>query len=209
MSTLRHPPKYLLAPADDQDIAWIARLQREVYSPEDAIPERVIRGWYEANPRGFWVVKSHDGRRCGHVDLLPLTPAGRDQVLAGGHFERDIHPSLLRGPHDHRLTSAVYVESVAAAPAADGSNVGILTAMLEGFSRALDAVSHPDRLEALYAIAASDSGSQLMRHMGMEILADKAHRVDAHDLYRGEAVVVRARAAALYEQRAAGTRPTS
>src|SRR5205085_2647294 len=47
---------YCIAAATPEDVAWIARLEVDMYSARDAVPEHILKEWYNSNPDGFSVV---------------------------------------------------------------------------------------------------------------------------------------------------------
>lgn len=65
---------YSVEQATLAEIGWIAQLETQVYSSADAIPRRTLEEWYTANPHGFFIVRAPDGRKLGHLDILPLKP---------------------------------------------------------------------------------------------------------------------------------------
>src|SRR5436190_12019019 len=81
---------YCIEPANLDDIEWISQLEAEVYSPQDAIPERILKVWYAANPTGFSIIKTKDGERIGHLDILPLRKEFLGSLLEGKIKEREL-----------------------------------------------------------------------------------------------------------------------
>ena len=65
---------YCIDRAEPQDIDWIARIESEVYSQEDAIPKSILKEWYMKNPNSFSILKDDHGGNVGHIDILPLHP---------------------------------------------------------------------------------------------------------------------------------------
>lgn len=46
--------------ASIEDIEWIARLEAELFTGTDAIPEEVLKEWYSTNPTGFFIIKQNE-----------------------------------------------------------------------------------------------------------------------------------------------------
>lgn len=181
MSGERAETAYRVEPATPEDVGWIARLEAEVYSPSDAVPERVLRDWYGANPDGFSVVKKH-GLKVGHLDLLPLRPEPLRRFLDGIISERDIRGGELYPPAERGEIRDLYVESLAFSSLPGHSSAPLVSFLLSNFNALVQRLCDPAQVGNLYAVAASGAGESLMRRLGFERVKGAEGRADKHAL---------------------------
>jgi len=173
---------YHITAAKPDDMSWIARLEAEVYSAEDAVPERILRDWYNNNPDGFFVVWKGD-ERIGHVDILPLRPPALGQLLDGIILERDIKGADLYTPPEKGAIEDLYVESVALRPHPDFSRAPVVSFLLASFISLVKGLAGPASVRNVYAIAASGAGERLMKHLGFVRMNDASERQDKHEVW--------------------------
>ena len=174
---------YVIAEATPTDIAWIAQHEATVYSTNDAIPEALLREWYAANPKGFSIIKTADGRRVGHLDILPLRPRTCESFIAGDIFEREIRGDSLYGIDERERITCLYVESIALCLPKPLSNTAAISTIMASLPTIIARVADPSRIESIYAIAASRAGDRFMRRLGFEVLRPAERRKDGHDFF--------------------------
>ena len=164
------------------EIGLIAKLEAEMYSPGDAVPEDILRDWYSQNPNGFSTIK-HKGQVIGHVDLLPLKSNILERFMDGVITEQEIRGSDLFSAEELELVRTIYVESVALV----GSN-GLTRALAvkHVLLNAIDLISRlgdPRRIENIFAVAATSNGKRFLKALGFSIVSRAQDRRDQHDLY--------------------------
>lgn len=192
---------YVVESADIRDIEWIAQLEKDVYSEEDAIPEQVLKEWYAVNPTGFFIIRIKNGPRIGHLDILPLKPRTMQQFIDGNITEHDIRGDSLYTPQEKEQVTDLYVESIIIRPPKGSSSINAILCLLANFTVIAKSVSDVNRLQHIYAIAASKSGEKLMGHLGFEVCVPADARRDKHPLFIAESSVVAGRVARLCDDR--------
>jgi hypothetical protein len=173
---------YSIEPATLDDVRWIAELEALMYSA-DAVPFEVLGDWYLKNPRGFWILK-RDGRRVGHIDLLPVKPEALEKFVRGEIVEREIRGVDLYSPADRSLARKLYVESVAVSPAE--ARPGLVSHLLSRFHELVDCLADPNQVSAVYAIAATGAGQRFLNHLGFSVVQAGRDRKDGHDLFAAQ-----------------------
>ena len=174
---------YQIAPASAEEIDWIARLEAQIYAPEDAIPKRVLTEWYEKNPDGFSVIRMPNGQKVGHIDILPLRPATQKAFLQGDIVEKDIRGDSLYAPSERHLIENLYVESIIVLPPKGYSKAPAILCVLTNFVGLVERICNPNTVNSIYAIAASQSGDRLLRRLGFDSIGSSDGRIDGHDLF--------------------------
>ena len=175
---------YQVTQATRNEIGWIAEFEAEVYSREDAISEQTLLEWYTINPNGFSIVKMADGKKIGHIDILPLRPNTLDVFLNGNIVEQDIRGDSLYKASEQHLIKDLYVESIILRPPKPLSNTSAILCVLSNIVPMIERIASIEQIEYIYAIAASSSGEKLLRHLGFDVLKSAAQRKDNHDLFR-------------------------
>lgn len=174
---------YRIRQATIEEIDWIADLQSNVYSHEDAIPLHVLLEWYKANPNGFSVITMTNGQKIGHIDILPLRRSTLDSFVQGNIKERDIRGDSLFSPEQADQITHLYVESIIVHPPKGYSNAPAVLCVLSNFVELIKRLCNADKVGYVYAIAASDSGERLMRRLGFDKIGAADKRIDRHDLF--------------------------
>ncbi|MBV8519819.1 MAG: hypothetical protein JO197_20680 [Acidobacteria bacterium] len=153
-------------PATRDELAWIAELEATHYA-ELAIPHARIEEWFDANPRGFFVLR--DGEtRVGHATFLPIRRASMQQLLDGTIGESALRADDLFAPQEAEDIRDVYLESIVAE-----GRFGEFTAAL----RTLIASFAP-RAEMLYAFPGTPRGKRALARLGLRAIdrtASSAH----------------------------------
>jgi hypothetical protein len=175
--------RYEIVPAGRGDISWIAGLEAGAYSPEDAIPELVLQKWYGANPAGFSVIRTHDGKRIGHIDILPLRPDALSALIGGTILEREIPGSSLFGLDEKDKIKDLYVESVIIRPPREVSMAPAGLCLLKSFPSLIARIVDPSQVRTLYAIGASREGERLLKRLGFERRQAASGKAQRHPLF--------------------------
>ena len=174
---------YSIEPATSDEIDWIADLEAQVYPSEDAVPAHILKEWHACNPTGFSVVRMGNGQKIGHMDILPLKPITLKVFLDGNIMERDIRGDSLYTPSESNHIRDLYVESIIVLPPKGLSNAPAILCLLSGFIPLVKRICDPNRVETIYAIAASASGESLLRHLGFDQVKGGQNRKDQHDVF--------------------------
>ena len=190
---------YRIHPATPEDISWIARLETEVYSAGDAIPEHILIDWYNSNPNGFSVIRKGE-ERIGHVDILPLRLPTLQRFLSGLMVERDIRGGDLFTPDESGSIRDLYVESVAVLPRPGSSSAPVVSSLLRNFISLVGRLREPTGVENVYAIAASEAGERLLSHLGFVPVQGAAERADKHELWGAELSNISGNLSKLFKQ---------
>jgi len=174
---------YRTVQASSKEIDWIADLERQVYTHEDAVPKHILKEWYKSNPTGFSVIRMTNSQKIGHIDILPIRPTTLNTFVEGNIVERDIRGDSLYAPGDRESIRDIYVESIIVLPPKGFSKVPAMLSVLKSFNGLVERICDPTRLDNVYAIAASTSGERLLRRLGFDLLVPSKNRADEHDLF--------------------------
>jgi len=193
--------EYAIDRATEEDIKWIAQLEAEVYSKEDAIPKHILEEWYSANPLGFFVIRLKNGPKIGHLDILPLRPRTLKQFLDGYIVERDIRGDCLYTPEEKEQIRDLYVESIIIRPPKGHTSSKALPYLLSNLLPIVRTICNPNNLEFVYAIAASSAGERLMKRLGFELRSRGEERKDRHPLFVARFAALAENVAKICEER--------
>jgi hypothetical protein len=188
------PAGCAVTPAGQEDIRWIAQLEAEFYSEEDAIPEHVLQGWYGVNPDGFFIIRGKNGERVGHLDILPIRPRTLNGFLDGQILERDIPGDGLYTPKQKEQVQHLYIESLILLPQKEIS-ASALRCVLSHLPQIIGAVCNPGKLQQVYAMPVSKRGKRLAESLGFQVRCHHESRKDHHDVFVSEFADVLAHAA--------------
>jgi len=165
------------------DVEWIANLESDTYSGIDVIPFATLRGWFQANPEIFYIIRDHEGRPVGHIDILPLREKVLQPFIQGTMIERDILPEGLYTAEEKDQVTDLYIESVAIPYLKGYARAVALRDALAGIRLIIGNLCNPNPQTTLYAMPASTEGLQLMEHIGFRLLVNGQTRKDGHSLY--------------------------
>jgi hypothetical protein len=175
---------YRISPAGPDDIQWIARLEAETYSADDAVPLHVLQEWHEANPDGFSVIRMRNGQKVGHLNLLPVRPATLEKFLQGKILEKEIRGDSLFKSKERAEIRDLYIESIIVLPPKGYSNAPAILCVLTNLHSLVGRLCDPSQVRKIYAMAASSRGDKLLRRLGFEVLSSKTGRADGHDVFQ-------------------------
>lgn len=196
--------------ATAEDVDWIAELEARTYDG-DAVPGNILRAWYNVNPHGFSVLHREDGEMIGHVDILPLKPAGVDLLVAGQETERAITSGMIYTPHEQDRMDAFYVESIVIKDKYKELKPKALFSILNNFESLIARICASNNAKKFYGIGASESGERLMQQLGFRLIGRADERTDHHPLYAANyddiktniaAILDKARSAVVNEEEA-------
>jgi len=177
--------KMKIAAAAPEDMAWIAEQEAGRFAGMDVIPEDLLGEWHARNPTGFSLIKTGDGRRVGYVNILPVRPETLELFLAGTIIERQLRAVALYSAAERDAIRYLYVESIVV-DLPGRAKAAALQTLLEGFRSIVERVCDADKLERVYAIAASTPGTLLMKRLGFALIQKATSRLDGHNLYSVE-----------------------
>ncbi len=188
---------YTVSPATLEEVEWIADLESEVYSEDDAVHRSVLKEWFEANPNGFSIIRMANQTKVGHIDLLPIRPATFQRFLEGSIVEKDIRGDSLYSATEAAAITSLYVESIIVNPPRGYTTAPAILCVLTSFDGLVARICEPSRLKNFYAIAASRSGQRLLRRLGFDVIKSANTRKDGHDLFVADYAELRRHIAAL------------
>lgn len=176
--------EYDVVSATPEDVEWIASLEKKAYSPVDAIPYLTLKEWYDANPKGFFVIKNiQTGMNVGHIDILPLKPRTMKKFIKGEDLvEKNISGDCLFTADERNKISELYVESLIV-DLTGKAQYAALIKLLINIEWLVNELAALGNVERIYAIAASTEGENLMKERGFNIVARKEDRSDKHNMY--------------------------
>ncbi len=181
-----------IASASIDDIGWIAQLESELFTGADVIPVEQLMEWYKINQTGFFIFKTEDGKRIGHIDILPLRPQIIESILEGELIEREIKGEYLYTPNEKNLIKNLYIECVAIKPTGRIRAIA-LQVFLSGFGAIVGNICPVDNIEKIFAVAATKQGEQIMKNFGFTVAHEETKRKDGHKLFVGDMKTLRLR----------------
>lgn len=189
-------------PATPEDLDWIFRLEIDAYSAQYAVARRTLEQWYRSNPDGFSIL-TMNGRKIGHITIVPLRPKILESFVQGTIVEQDIHEDSLYTPGEKHLVRNLYFESVILNSPKWPSTLPIkaLTCVARDFVPLIRRICDPINLENVYALAASGPGERLMRGLGFDQVKSGQERSDQRALYVAKFSTLNANISALYNRR--------
>jgi hypothetical protein len=189
-------------PATLADLDWIFRLEIDAYSAQYAVARRTLEQWYGCNPDGFSIL-TMNGRKIGHLTIVPLHAKILKSFVEGTIVEQDIHGGSLYTPGERHLIRNLYIESVIFdAPKGDSTlPIKALTCVARDFVPLISRLCDPSNLENVYALAASGPGERLMRGLGFDQVKSGQERSDRRALYVAEFGTLNAKISELYHRR--------
>jgi hypothetical protein len=190
------------SPARPEDLDWIFRLQIDTYSVRHAVARKKLDEWYGSNPDGFSIVKIN-GRRIGHLTIVPLRPNILESFVDGTVLEQNIHGENLFTPHEKDLIRNLYVESIIIDSPKGPSTLPIaaFARLASDFIPLIARICDPSQLENIYALAASGKGERFMKGLGLVPVQSVRERADQRTLYVAEFETVKTRISELLERR--------
>ena len=189
-------------PAMPADLDWIFQLEIEAYSAEYAVARQTLDRWFSRNPGGFSIL-TMNGRRIGHLTIIPLHPKILDSFVQGTMREQDIHADCIHPPEEKHLVRNLYCESIILDAGRGHSILPIkaLTRLAHDFVLLISRVCEPRNLENIYALAASGRGERFMQALGFGLVKSDQERADRRALYVVKFATLRDKIAELYNRR--------
>lgn len=189
-------------PATPEDLDWIFQLEIDAYSAQYAVARRTLEQWYGTNPDGFSIL-TMNGRRIGHITIVPLHPKILESFVRGTIVEPDIREDCIYTPREKHLIRNLYFESIITGSAKENSTLPIkaLTCLARDFVPMISRICDPANLENVYALAASGPGERFMKGLGFEQVKSGQERFDQRALYVAGFSTLKATVSELYDRR--------
>jgi hypothetical protein len=189
-------------PATLDDLDWIFQFEIETYSAIHAVARLTLENWYISNPDGFSIL-TMNGRKIGHLTIVPLHPRILESFRRGTVLEQDIQADSLYTPGEKQLIKNLYVESIIIDSHKGPSVLPIkaLTRLAHDFVPLMRRVCDPTNLENIYALAASSRGERFMKRLGFEPVKSVQERADNRTLYVAKFSKLKTNIAELYNRR--------
>ena len=189
-------------PATPNDLDWIFQLEIEAFSAQYAVARLTLETWYGSNPDGFSIL-TVNGRRIGHLTVVPLHANILESFAQGTVLEPDIQADGLYTPAEKQLIKNLYVESIIIDSAKGPSTLAIkaLTRLAHNFVPLMQRVCEPANLENIYALAASGRGESFMKRLGFDEVRSGQQRADKRTLYVAKFGTLQTNISELYNRR--------
>jgi hypothetical protein len=189
-------------PATPEDLDWIFRRQIDAYSAQYAVARRTLEQWYGSNPDGFSIL-TINGRKIGHLTILPLRPKILGSFFQGTIVEQDIQQDCIYTPTEKHLIRNLYFESIITAPPKGHALLPIkaLTCLARDFVPLISRLCDPTNLENVYALAASGRGERFMKGLGFDQVKSGQERGDQHALHVASFSTLKGNICELYDRR--------
>jgi hypothetical protein len=172
-----------LRQATDDDIGYMADLEFRAYDRGIAVPEPLLRSWYDANPTGFSVLCDDKGVRIGHLDLLPLRPSGVDLLHNGELGEQAVTPEMIYSAAEQDQIECFYVESIVVDDTYKELRPRALFGILNCFGKVMSRLCRSTNNKKVYALGGTKSGERLMQQLGFHLITRPEDRADHFGLY--------------------------
>ena len=174
----KHRVEFELRPATEQDIGWMAALERK-YFRRAAVHERVLQEWFGANGTGFSVLELRGGRRVGFLNILPIRPDTLQKLKRGEIVEKEVSRSMLYREHEREAIRELYIECLLI----DEHRPRGLRYLLAHVRKLIREVCIPERVRKLYALAATEEGSKILRDLGFKPYLRNKQRRDGLTMF--------------------------
>jgi class 3 adenylate cyclase len=172
----------MIRQATPEEVDWIADLEVRTYEG-DAVPGDILRNWYRTNHNGFSVLHTEAGEMIGHIDILPLKPAGVAFLDGNSGTERLLAPEMLYPPEEAHLAEAVYIESIIIKDKYKELKPKALYTILANFESLIGRVCDANSVKEVYGVATSEKGARLVRQLGFRLMNREGERVGQYPLY--------------------------
>lgn len=188
-------------PATPDDLDWIFRLQIDAYTAQHAVARKKLAQWYGSNPDGFSIV-TMNGRRIGHLTIIPLRPNVLESFADGTILEQNILEDHLYGRDERHLIRDLYVESIIldSPKGRSAPPFAAFAYLARDFIPLMSRICEPAQLENIYALAASGRGERFMKGLGF-VPVNGQERADQRSLYVAEFGSVQVRISELLSRR--------
>jgi len=200
--------EYQISSASLDDLNWIARLEKATYKPTDAAPLEKLKEWYLANHSGFFVILE-DGKRIGHIDILPVKKNDQmfDKFFEGVVREIKISGASIATPEEKGNVEKIYVESVIINPKCPSiikyifspfstekprrrGHQAPIKYLLSNLVPIISNITDSNSVKYVYAMAATRHGRHVLTSLGFDIETPASYREDGHDLFRASLPVL-------------------
>jgi hypothetical protein len=172
---------YSIDSARPEEISWIAEIEAKKYDA-DAVPERILRDWYNVNPKGFFIIRIHSGRKIGHLDILPIRPLTLQKFIRGDIIEKEILSDSIFKLGESAQIQNLYVESIIVDPPRECSRSDAVRTLLFHIDTLVQALCPPSQIDKVYALAATNDGTNFMKRPGFAVIVPGHERRDGLDL---------------------------
>lgn len=150
--------------------------------PHDYLGPAVTGPWWQKNPFGLAVLVSRRGDYLGFFSCLPLVPEAVRRIEEGTEIEREIDPSDILAPDVMRGAATLYFAGIAVKDASTDLGRFRAATMFATLPKYFDLLYGPDR-RRIIALAASEDGERILRHMPVTLVCSRHARRDDHNLY--------------------------
>jgi hypothetical protein len=175
---------YVVLQATEEDVAWSADLARRAFRGSDLVPDVIRNEWHRTNPYTYWVVKKNGREPVGYTILLPLRPNTLKHVEDGDLLERNILGDNIFTPAERDSISSIYIASLVVMNERNNCVPKAVAQFMMSCEEVLEKLCHIERLQTIYATAASRGGKRLLERFDFMKIRDGSQRKDHHDLYR-------------------------
>jgi hypothetical protein len=144
-----------------------------------------------------------NGRRIGHITIVPLHEKILESFVQGTILEQDIQADSLYKPAEQHLVRNIYVESIIIDSPNGHSILPIkaLTCLAQDFMQLMSRVCNPTNLENVYALGASGRGEGFMKGLGFVPVKSGQERADQRTLYVAKFSNLQTNISELYNRR--------
>ncbi len=164
--------------ADEDEMADIAKLDKNVFPPEDYISKDIFIGWHQKNKMVFKILLYKE-KLVGYYSILPLTQDALDAFTKGYLRDKDIKPKDILTKNQTKKCESLYLFSVVL----HYRRHLLIRELLEDIADTLEKIRRNMKLKKIYATAASPAGEKLLKKFKFKKMEDKSKRADQHSLY--------------------------
>ena len=177
---------FMVQEADEDDIRWIAELQKSIYSKQDAVPLNVLLEWYRVFPNGFFVIKDNSGKAVGHLDILPIKKDTLKLYKEGIITETEIRGECLFSPEETDKIIDIYIESLIVSIPDKNIRGFALREVIRSIPYIISHVGNPSKIKRISAMAATKDGESILTHMGFQLISNSEKRKDGHKMFEAK-----------------------
>jgi hypothetical protein len=181
---------FKMLPVNEDEIPVLQGLGRRYFNSQDHLPTKLLKSWYEKDSNSFRKIQNKNGRTVGFFIVLFIKLEWFDQFANGNLIERELTFSKIISSQERQgvQENYIYISVVAGESGHMVTNVCMLLCL----AKYLDRIRFYRKVDRLYAMAATDSGRDLMRNnLNFHLYRHATERRDGEDFFEADITDIR------------------
>ncbi|MES9900179.1 MAG: hypothetical protein ABW148_14325 [Sedimenticola sp.] len=177
---------YKFESASEEDLRWIAEIEKKAFRGIDVMPLSALQSWYSANKYSFIVVRGCNGKNYGYLIAIPLTEVAIQQLCNGELTDtaidaKDIMESSNYDIGGLHVSALVLLKYNSAGQETFGNHIA-LKELLSSADLSRKLLKYKKSIK-IFSVAGSGSGKDVIEHLGFNLVTPGAERRDNHPIY--------------------------